>query len=740
MIDRLTAAGSCIYVHSAEISLKITKSFTHGSLVVDQSARTATFGKLPAVALPVGLDLAEGDTLNLQLVAPDGTLRKQTRSGVLKANEKQPGILRIAGTATSERRFSAADGWGISIYKYRAYFTHPGINTNGEIPSWLKGSIARQRGLWNRLAWLCRDARRSCSPVPTEEVSAFAKEIILPAINTFNDSLGRSKQKMKHPAKLKTEAPGVDGLWKFVGELRKRIEKDLAVPDGLLEKVVAFAEQFKADYTPLNEFLNSFQEIADREAGALVLEKDGAPVKLRSYEKRPTIKSFKAVLDRRKTAKAPWSEGWPLIKFPDSPKAENWGLHFYLNKAGVETSLLETEKGVPGLTFGPALLPAKTGHTHLVGDAAKKRKLREAEISIAGEKGERWEFKFGVLQHRPLPENSHVKEWKLIYQDGKLWLCLVVELQRPIPVISQQAAGLDIGWRRTEEGIRFGTLYEPESRTFRELNIDLQKSPKNHSDRVPFRIDLGPTRWEKRNITSLLPDWKPGDAIPSAFEIRPAMQSRRSYYKDTAKLLLRKHIGDRLPMWFDKAGSKGLFKLGEELKEDATVQEILSEWRQKEEEIGKLLAIYFDRSTKRIEYGHAQVAHDVCRYLMQKGTTRLMVETSFLARTSQQHDNEAPDALKNSQKYRQFAAVAKFVSKLKNIAAKYGIVVDAHDAINTTRICHYCNHLNPSTEKDQFSCEACGSQIKQDQNASVNLSRFAADPDLAEMALLAGKE
>jgi transposase len=739
MIIRLTSVGSSIYVQCAEISSRNTKAFTHGSLVVDQCAKTATFGKLPAVALPAGLDLAEGDTLNLQLVAPDGSLRKQTRTGILKANEKQPGILRIAGRSTSERRFSTADGWGISNYKYRAYFTHPGIDTNGEIPSWLKDSIARQKGLWNRLAWLCRDARRRCSSVPTEEVSAFVQETILPAIDNFNDLLGRSKQKMKHPAKLKTDAPGIDGLWRFVDELRKRIDKDRAVPDGLLEKVVAFAAQFKTDYTPLNEFLNSFQEIADREAGALVLEKDGAPVQLRSFEKQPTIKSFKAVLDRRKTTKAPWSEGWPLIKFSDSPKAENWGLHFSFKKAGVESSLLETEKGVPGLTFGPALLPAKTGHANLVGDAAKKRKLREAVISIAGENGERWKFNFGILQHRPLPEDSHVKEWKLIFQDGKPWLCLVVELQRPIPVISQQAAGLDIGWRRTEEGIRFGTLYEPESMTFRELNIDLHESPRDHSDRVPFWIDLGPTRWEKRNITSLLPDWKPGDAIPSAFEVRPAMQIRRSYYKDTAKILLRKELGDRLPAWFDKAGSKGLLKLGEEFKQDATVQKILSEWRKKEEEIAKLLAMYFDRSTKRIEYGHAQVAHDVCRYLMQKGTTRLIVETSFLAKASQQHDNDAPDALKNSQKYRQFAAVGKFMHVLKNIAAKYGIVVDAHNAINTTRICHYCNHLNPSTEKDQFSCEECGRQIKLDQNAAVNLSRFGTDSHLAEMALHAGK-
>ena len=688
--------------------------------------------------MPDGLTLSDGATLSFRLIAPDGTLRRQTRSGVLKRSEKQPGILRIAGKAKTASKFLSADGWGNAIYKYRAYPTHPGINADGEIPDGLKGSIARQKGLWNRLAWLCREARHNCTPVPTDEIIAFVHGTILPAIDAFNGELGRSKGKMKHPRKLKTDAPGVDGLWHFVGELRRRIEIGRAVPGGLLDMVVRFAEQFKADYTPLTQFLNSYGDIAEREAKALFLEKDAAPVELRHYEIRPIIKAFKEALDRRKTTKAPWSEGWPRIRFQDSPRATDWGLHYYFNKAGVDSALLETSKGVPGLIFGPPLSSYNTGHKKLIGVAAN-RKLRNAEISIGGENGERWNFRFGVLQHRPLPANSHVKEWKLIFQDGKLWLCLVVELQHPIPVNGPLAAGLDIGWRRTEEGIRFGTLYEPQSKTFRELTIDLQKSPKDPNDRTPFRIDLGPTRWEKRNVTLLFPNWKPGDPIPSLFETRNALNVRRTYCKNTTKTLLRKHLCQRLPAWFDKAGSKGLLKLAEEFSGDAIVQDILKGWRRNEEHLGKLMSMYFDRTTKRIEYGHAQVAHDVCRYLQQKGTTRLIVETSFLAKTSQHQDNEDPVALKRSQKYRQFVAVGKFVAVLKNMAVKYGIVVDAQETINTTRICQYCNHLNPRIEKEQSTCGKCGRMVKRNQNAAVNLSRFGTDPELAQMALHAGK-
>ena len=133
------------------------------------------------------------------------------------------------------------------------------------------------------------------------------------------------------------------------------------------------------------------------------------------------------------------------------------------------------------------------------------------------------------------------------------------------------------------------------------------------------------------------------------------------------------------------------------------------------------------------------VAHDVCRYLQAKEITRLVVESNFVAKVAGQQDNHDTVSLQRSQKYRQFAAPAKFVAMLKNTAVKYGIVIDEHVAVNISRICHYCDHLNPATEKEQYLCGGCGQMIKQDQNAATNLARFAADPEIAEMAVHAGR-
>jgi hypothetical protein len=606
------------------------------------------------------------------------------------------------------------------------------MKTDAEIPEWLKQSIDRQRIFWNRLAWLCREARRKCSPVPSEEIAAFTQETILPAIDSFNYSLGRAgaKQRMKHPARLKGDMPGLDGLWGFVGELRKRIEKEKAVPKELLEKVVAFAEQFKADYAPLNDFISSFDNIAARAAEEL---------QLRRYESRPMIKAFQTALAQRRILKLSWTDGWPAIKYPDRPHAEDWGIYFYFNKAGVKSELLTTGIGVPGLTFGKPLAPAMTGQPNMTSPSRTARALREAEISIAGANKEKCVFHFGVLQHRPLPANSHLKQWSLIYSGGALWLCLTVELQRALAVPGPLAAGLDIGWRRTESGIRFGTLYEPESKTIRELSIELQLPPANHEERKPFEINLGPSRWDRRNITRLLPNWQLEDAIPNTIEIRTALSVRRDGYKDAAKAQLRDCLGDRIPAWIDKAGSRGFLKLKEEFKDDPVVHSIVDDFQAKDNGINKISAMYFVRYTQRLECGQLQVSHDVCSYLQSKGITRLIVEKSFIARVSRDHDNDKPESLKKSRKYRQFAAVSRFVSLLRNTASKYGIAIDALDAINTSRICHYCNHLNPSTKKEIFVCENCAQVVKQDDNASINLSRFGTDPELAELAQHAGK-
>jgi len=723
MIDHLSYSEDTLYVHLAGISMKATKAFTHGRVVFDEESHLATFGSL-AVPLPENLKLGDGAEVAMCLVDPDGAPRKQTRQIVLRVDSKRAGIYSAAGFAKSQRKFTAEEGWHIEVFKYRAYFAHPGLRTDGHIPVWLAESIARQKALWNRLAWLCREARRKCSPAPVELICDFVNKSILPRIDDFNRRLGLSKDRIRHPARLKSEEPGVDALWGFVNHLRARIEDGHPLPDGLLDECVAFAQQFRVDYAPINDFLVRFPSAAREES---------AKLGLRWYESEQVIQAFKAVLKSRKSKHASFSDGWPAIKYPDRPHFDEWNLHYPMKESPIAVEDLDYGLGIPGLRFGPALPTSATGHPTQTG-TARLRRLREANISIRGHDRQVCLFRFGVLQHRFLPPESHLKAWRLVYKEKALWLCITVEVQRPVSKPPSAAAGLDIGWRRTDAGIRFGVLYEPMAKSFRDLIMDFQVSPKNQTERAPFRVDLGPTRWERRNISKLLPEWSIGDPVPGAFELRGAVQSRIESQMQKLKILLKQRLGDRFPAWGDKAGRKGLLKMAEEFKDDMSVAEIVAEWRREDELALASYRLLCHKTSKRIEDGQCEVAHDICRFLQSKNIGRLIVEQKFLARVAQQRNSYVHESLKRSQKYRQFAAVGKFVMILRHTATKYGMVVEQIEATNTTRICQHCNHLNPSTNREAYQCGSCGVVVDQDQNGAVNLSRFAADPSLLDAA------
>ena len=49
----------------------------------------------------------------------------------------------------------------------------------------------------------------------------------------FNNLLGRSKGKLAYPKVLKTEEPRIEGLWSFIGELKKRAEGGKLNPPAL---------------------------------------------------------------------------------------------------------------------------------------------------------------------------------------------------------------------------------------------------------------------------------------------------------------------------------------------------------------------------------------------------------------------------------------------------------------------------------------------------------------------------
>lgn len=720
LVNATLADDGRLRIHMSEVNMRTTKAFTHGSIVLDTNSLTIKDFSIP---MPAGIKLADGMKIDMQLVAPDGEDRKQTRTIEIKARRDDPGVFFAKGLSKTPSVYSKDDGWGVKMFPFRAYFTHPGVVTDGGLPDWIKASVKRQNEYWNSLAWHCREARRACSNVSEETLKAFIAESILPAIDAFNNLLGRSKEKIKHPRKLKVDHPTMSGIYSLMGSLKKRVEEGLPVPEGLLEELESFTADHKADYTPLNKFLNGVTDLMDEEAKKLGLSR---------WESTPVSKAFQSVLKRRKTLNSDFTTGWPLIRYKESPRNANWSIHYNFKKAGVSSSLLETSSGVPGLVFGPVVPPHLAGHVKMVGSASK-RKIRQARISIIERERGRQEFTFAILQHRDLPAGSDIKEWKLLYKDNQLWLALVVALKNPIPEKSEVAAGFDIGWRRVGDYIRFGMLYEPNGKTFRELKVNLLQSPPDHADREPFVLALGPNQWERRNMPYLHPTWRPGDKPYNALETRAILSSRRAQIQQSAKNNIRAHFGDSAPIWLDKIGRRGFEKMLVNPETDPAVRAFIAQWKKEDDEFERIvtkrhadkfrtLTEYFKHMTRRIEYGQQLIAHDVCRHLQDAGIAQLNIEEEFMAKVARDQSNMDSDRLKNSQKYRQLVAAAKFVSALRNIAEKYGIVVEEKPAMNTSRICHVCGELNPGTDEVVFLCSKCGAQVDQDKNAAINLS------------------
>lgn len=122
-------SASSLSFHAADTSLATTKAFTHGRLIFDPQAHTMTIATMSPFPIPVGLVLEPGREVEMRLLAPDGTVKPQTRSGVIVAGAR--GKLLIRGKLRTPSRRSAEDGWATPrehtapILRMREYKVRP---------------------------------------------------------------------------------------------------------------------------------------------------------------------------------------------------------------------------------------------------------------------------------------------------------------------------------------------------------------------------------------------------------------------------------------------------------------------------------------------------------------------------------------------------------------------------------------------------------------------------------------
>jgi hypothetical protein len=792
LFTHITNDGLSYFVHSGEDSSSTTRSFTHGTITITDSS--IQFAQTDPIPFTAKIPLREGDSIFFGLVDSKGVVKKQVREGMLsqykdkvvklKSGEERvtphpkSGHFYIRGMAQTPKAFTAEDGWAITVCKMRAYMTHPGIETDANA-KWLQGVVARQRELWNRLAYAARSARRACSTSDPEEVRRFVSETVKPALDAFNVSMGReqTKLKIKYPDAICVCADDctrkhrhakeltVGSLFSVVKVIDTRIAKDQPYPLNLKEDINAFSDKFKTDYSPHQAFTRNLRDHVDnvidelnalmlerqakidedKAAGNEVVEQDCSP--FRHWEIDPIVAQFEAAMRRRakNIQKNTFAKGWPAIKYSDSKDFHNWCLHWRASAAGLNADNVFGGKGALGLQLGPKLPPHRTGHLNMGVEGSRtldRRSLRQGTITIPN-KGGAFSFRFGVLQHQELPENAHIKGWKFVHKDGDYFLCLVLEVKRPKLYPTEQVAGIDINWRKIGDTLRIATVFDPETRSAQHIFLDLNQVAPATGNRVPFVVPMGANRQTRRNA-----EWNrrkreaidtsaygPDRYVASDFQSLREVQKLRDAKKDEVKRQLEVLLGDDKPAWLVKAGLTGIKKIGAE-SSNLEVKALVDTWQTEDTELGRRYTHAWGTLSARLKKGYEYVAVDICTWLTQREypVHKIAVEDKFLKKWAEKKDNDEDEAVKASRRLRQWASLGTFMTCLKNAAARFGIEIVEVDAKNTTRQCSTCGKLNEHATSDiEYHCVACFEKMDVDFNAAKNIASAVNPLQVAEL-------
>ncbi|HUN82760.1 MAG TPA: zinc ribbon domain-containing protein [Terracidiphilus sp.] len=715
MFTKITLeSDGVLYFHAGDTLLATTKAFTHGGIIF-APAGSVTVGRMPAIPLPSGLKLEVDKSLSMQLVAPDGTLKSQTRTDRIMATAE--GLFRVKGKARNPSACRAEDGWSYTGRKYRAYLTHPGAPGSPDLPLWLLHSIERQGKFWDRLVWRLKQARRACSDVAPEELREFVTKAILPAIDIFNHAQGKGL-KLKYPRDLTVDEPSLTAVWSFAGKLARRAKQGKPVPEGLEAIVLEWARQHKTEMGPLRDFEHKLADFIDEDAETFGL---------RSWEKAPKSEAFRTVLLRRRRLHLPFAKGWPRFTCKD-PQKQNWRIHFHLNKAGIPADAPFTGK-LPSLHIGDALPPERTGHASNTGKRFRvRRAFRPVKIAISDRKSkETWALEFSILQHQPIPKDAFLKQWELIYENGKLWLCMLFQVKQPSEMkahVKRLAAGLDLGWRSEDDGVKVATLWNPVHNTFHPITVNLTVTACDSQNRPDFIVFMGPSRASRR--ASKVAQEKGEAHYLDTYEGCAHIQQARSTAMESIKSLISREMGDAAPPWLRKSGSTGIRKLGSTLP-DSPLKLAIDRWAKKDEQLGALHGAYAARIQARLRKGYEWVANDIGKMLQADRIPVLAMEESFLQKPPGTETEGNEGALEHGAKYRHWVAPAALASILDRILPKFGVRVIRVDAANTTRTCRFCRQINENVDEHLFyQCTNCGRAIQQDENAAVNIARASA--------------
>ena len=337
--------------------------------------------------------------------------------------------IRVRGQSKSPR---ARPDWPILTYAYRLYLGHVGVPGDRELPPVLVHMIESKRLLWNALCDRFQAAIEQGQSMTAEAIDALAADV-KSTLTTFNDSLGRSKHKLRFPKDDPKQIPArrVGAYSRFVAYLGHAVKEGNPVPDGLMEHVVEVLQQYPYDWQYFRTFERNILSIAAELSTSMAV-----PASIAS----PVIKAFLATFKRRRNMKM---KGFDGIPHPKDARSFDWFHEEYFRSHGL-SALALMAKGSSSVQFGSAVSPETSGHPLMRGRKAVLRTLRPITFILEDQN-----VTFGILMHRPLPANALLKQWRLLCRRGKYWANFMLEIPPYTEATSEVGgvAGLDVNWR-----------------------------------------------------------------------------------------------------------------------------------------------------------------------------------------------------------------------------------------------------------------------------------------------------
>jgi transposase len=624
-------------------------------------------------------------------------------------------IIRVSGTSKAPRK---RPDWPVLTYAYRLYADHAGVETDRELPPFLAQMIEAKRLLWNAMCERCERAIENGQTITADVVDALAVDVTA-TLTAFNDSLGRSKDRIPFPKDDSKQIPAqrVGAYARFVAHLNHLAKEDKPVPDGLKERVDAVLKRHPYDWTYFRDFERVILSI-----GAELTKSMAIPTSIAA----PVIQKYKSAFKRRRSMKLKGFDGLP---YPKDARTFDWFHEFRFGSGGLKVERLNL-KGSASLRLGDPVCPELSGHPLMQGRKAMLRFLRPITFTIEGQ-----EVTFAMMMHRPLPANGLIKQWRLLYRGGEYWVNFMLE----IPAYAEPApnaggvAGLDLNWRVLPSGgILLGMLTDGAEDTMIVFDMDRSANATDQGGMIEtfseggFRVvslGAGPSRWGRNNLRKGV-----NYGVPDTFAGSRQIRELRDKAKDELKIRIKRMLGEETPSYLSLCGARGLKQLAEAFDTNhADVSAEIQQWAIHDTDLLRVTRKLSEQLDGRLKKGYEQLAHHLCRKLSKRGIKRIAIEENFLKHVAEAEKKYQPEAIQRSAYYRQSLGLSNMIGTLDHIGGKYGIVLCRRKAAYTTSRCRFCGAICEFGAKRTTQCPGCSRVIDQDQNAAHNLRNSELD-------------